>query len=80
MSAKSPLNKISKKEILRKLNKLSIDQINAQGKLFEVWKSLNIPGYLTKWEISNAKTDFRTRSRDKQSLNEQSRSKIMTSQ
>jgi hypothetical protein len=58
---------------------LSINQINVQGKLSERWKSLNIPGYPTKWEISNAKTDSRTRFKDKLSQIEPGSSKIMTS-
>ena len=64
---------------LKKLNLLSINQINAQSKLSEVWKSLNTDGYLTKWETSKEKTDSRTRIKQKQSPNEPGRSKKMTS-
>jgi hypothetical protein len=74
------MQKKSTKEILRKQNMLLINQINAQDILSKVWKSLNIPGYPTKWEIGNPKTDSRTWSREKLPLIELiDRSKIITS-
>ena len=78
MIGKCLLDKIPTKKIFREQNMLSINQINAQSKLSEVWKSLNTPGYPTKWEISKLKTDTRTRSREKQSLIEPGRSKLLT--
>ena len=57
-------------EIFRRLNLLSINRINAQIKLTEVWKSQNIVGYPTKWEIFQVKTDQTTRSVKKQHLTE----------
>jgi hypothetical protein len=51
MSGKSVLDKIAAKEIFRKQNMLSINQINAQRKLSKVWKLQNILGYPTQCEI-----------------------------
>jgi hypothetical protein len=44
MGGKSLLDIIPTKWIFREQNMLSINQLNPQGKLSEVWKSLNIPG------------------------------------
>jgi hypothetical protein len=79
ISGQSLLDKIPTKKKFREQNMLSSNQINSQGHEYVVWKSLNILGYPTQWEIRNAKTDSRTRSRDKLSLIEPGRSKIMTS-
>ena len=57
-------------EIFKRLNLLSINQINAQIKLTEVWKSQNTVVYPNKLEIFQVKTDQRTRSVKKQQLTE----------
>ena len=41
---------INTAKIFGELNILSVNQINAQTKLLEVWKSQNVPNYPTKWE------------------------------
>ena len=50
-------DKISNKDIYTKLNLLSVNQLNGQIKLTEVWKSINNPNYPTKWEIKKVPTD-----------------------
>ena len=46
-------DKVSIKSMLKKLNMLSVNQINAQIKLIEMWKSTNIPNYPIKTEQVN---------------------------
>ena len=41
---------------------LSVNQINAQIKLSEVWKSLNNVNYPTKWEIKKEFSNIKTKS------------------
>ena len=43
------LDKINTKVIFKETNLLSINQINAQVKLLEVWKSMNFESYPIKW-------------------------------
>ena len=38
-------DKVSIKSLLDKFNTISVNQLNAQIKLLEIWKSLNIVGY-----------------------------------
>ena len=44
------LDRISTKTIFKETNLSSINQLNAQIKLLEVWKSQNITSYPTKWK------------------------------
>ena len=41
-------DKISTKSMLEKMNYLSVNQMNAQIKLNEMWKSVHVPNYPTK--------------------------------
>ena len=50
-------DKISNKEIYHKQNLLSVNQLNGQIKLTEVWKSINKTNYPIKWEIKSIPTD-----------------------
>ena len=43
------MDRIETKTIFKETNLLSINQINAQIKLLEVWKSLNINAYPIQW-------------------------------
>ena len=43
------MDKINNKQIFKETNLLSVNQINAQIKLIEVWKSLNCDSYPIKW-------------------------------
>ena len=45
MGNRSLLDKIPTKTLFEDTNLLSVNQLNAQCKLLEVWKSLNNPGY-----------------------------------
>ena len=47
------MDRISTKKIFIETNLLSINQINAQIKLLEIWKSQNIESYPTKWKTRN---------------------------
>ena len=49
----SLMDRISTKKIFIETNLLSINQINAQIKLLEIWKSQNIESYPTKWKTRN---------------------------
>ena len=44
------LDRIHTEDVFKNTNLLSINQINAQIKLTEVWKSLNFSNYLTQWD------------------------------
>ena len=44
------MDRIGTKTIFKETNLLSINQLNAQIKLLEVWKSQNIKSYPTKWK------------------------------
>ena len=50
-------DKISNKDIYKKLNLLSVNQLNGQIKLPEFWKSLNNPNYPIKWDVKTLPTD-----------------------
>ena len=43
------MDRINTKVIFKETNLLSVNQINAQIKLTEVWKSQNIPSYPIQW-------------------------------
>ena len=43
-------DRINTKTIFKETNLLSINQLNAQTKLLEVWKSQNIKSYPTQWK------------------------------
>ena len=38
-------DKVSTESLLKKFNIMSVNQLNAQAKLLEVWKALNVPKY-----------------------------------
>ena len=46
-------DKIPTKTIFKELNILSVNQINAQIKLLEIWKSFQSETYLMKWSRRN---------------------------
>ena len=50
-------DKINNKEIYSKNNLLSVNQLNCQIKLTEIWKSLNIPNYPLKWDVKYVPTN-----------------------
>ena len=43
------MDRINTKQIYKETNLLSVNQINAQIKLIDVWKSINFPAYPTQW-------------------------------
>ena len=68
MAGKSLMDKITTKKILCDQKILSVNQLNAQIKLTEVWKSKNNSNYPIKWVIDPKLVDARTRSIQKESL------------
>ena len=72
------LDKISNSDIFQRNNLLSINQLNCQIKLTEVWKSLNDDLYPLKWDkkIPAAKETMITRSANNQTLLEIRHSKL----
>ena len=68
MAGKSLLDKIITEKILQDTKILSINQLNAQIKLQEVWKSTNIKNYRKQWETDPKLVDARTRSVQKKNL------------
>ena len=68
MDGKSLMDKISTKQILEDIKLLSVNQLNAQSKLQEVWKSLNNKNYPITWDKDPKLVDPRTRSMQKDSL------------
>ena len=64
----SLLDKINTETILQENKILSVNQLNAQIKLQEVWKSKNFKNYPTQWETDAKLVDPRTRSIQKDSL------------
>ena len=74
------MDKIPTVQIYKELNLLSVNQINAQIKLLEVWKSKNCDAHPTKWLNRNdTNSDLRTRAADANKLIEAHGSKILTS-
>ena len=68
MAGKSLLDKIPTEKILSDLKILSVNQLNAQCKLQEIWKSQNNKKYPIVWEKDHKRVDPRTRSLQKDSL------------
>ena len=67
-------------QIFKELNIPSVNQINAQIKLLDIWKSQNSETYPTKWTRRNeTNQDRRTRAADANLLNEAHGGKILTS-
>ena len=65
-------DQISNKSMLAKFKILSVNQMNAQIKLTEMWKSINIEGYPVKTELLGPIPDARnTRSRNARLLKEE---------
>ena len=58
---KSPLYKVNTEKILHDTKILSVNQLNAQIKLQEVWKAKNNINYPTQWAIDPKLVDARTR-------------------
>ena len=50
-------DKISNKEIFSKSNMLSVNQLNCQIKLTEVWKSLHNQNYPLQWDLKTIPSD-----------------------
>ena len=48
------LHKISTAKLLEETNMMSINQLNAQIKIMEIWKALNIDGYPLKLDKQTA--------------------------
>ena len=63
-------DKIPTKTIFKELNILSVNQINAQIKLLEIWKSFQSETYPMKWSRRNDLTqERRTRASESNQLN-----------
>ena len=62
------MRKIPTEKILGDLKFLSVNQLNAESKLQEVWKSINNSDYPIKWEKNTTILDSRTRSVQKNTL------------
>ena len=60
LNGKRLLDKISTQELLDNLNMLSVNQMNAQIKITEVWKSQNVPNHPFKTEKVCHDTDICT--------------------
>ena len=76
------LDRINTEVVFKNTNLLSINQLNAQIKLSEVWKSLNLQNYPTQWELVTNNEEFSARnlrSADKSLLKTVGRSKIAES-
>ena len=65
-------DRISNVEIFKKNNLLSVNQLNCQIKLTEVWKSINTLNYPLQWDVKKIPTDGSrtTRSTDNVTINE----------
>ena len=59
LNSKTLTDKIESKVLLKNINMLSVNQLNAKIKLLEVWKSLNVDNYplkiATKAQNNNTK-------------------------
>ena len=64
---------------LTELKMLSVNQINAQIKLNEVWKSLNNKTYPNKWEIKKDNSSMQTRSSNTMQLSEPGMTNVLRS-
>ena len=72
-------DRVSTKSTLNELKMLSVNQINAQIKLYEVWKSLQTPTYPTQWEIKKVNLNMKTRSSNSMQLSEPGLSNVLCS-
>ena len=71
LTGKKLMDKIPTKEIFNELKIPSVNQINAQIKLLEVWKSQQSDSYRTQWRTRNdAALDRRTRASKENLLHE----------
>ena len=61
MAGKSLIDKINTEKILIDIKLLSVNQLNAQIKLQEVWKAQNNKNYPTQWVLDPKIVDARTR-------------------
>ena len=52
-------DKIATKQILKNLNMISVNQLNAQIKLTEAWKITYVPGYPISYELKSTNEDER---------------------
>ena len=68
LAGKSLLDKVNTEKILHDTKILSVNQLNAQIKLQEVWKAKNNINYPTQWAIDPKLVDARTRSVQTESL------------
>ena len=68
LAGTSLLDKMRTDKIFEDLKFLSVNQINAQIKLQEVWKSKNLKNYPLKWSNDPKRVDSRTRSVQTESL------------
>jgi hypothetical protein len=70
-------DKIRTEQILNNLKMLSVNRLNAQIKLVEVWKSFNDVSYPTKWSIkAEQQNTMKTRSAGTQILIESGRLRL----
>ena len=70
-------DRVPTREVFKNTNLLSINQINAQIKLTEVWKSLYYVNYPTQWaKKTNQPSTARTRSSEQISLNVTGHSRV----
>ena len=80
MNGRKLQDRIPTKEIYKELKIPSVNQINAQIKLLEIWKSQHSETYPTKWKKRNeAIQDRRTRASKDNLLNESYGFKILNS-
>ena len=68
MAGKGLIDKINTYKILSDIKLLSVNQLNAQIKLQEVWKAQNNKNYPTQWVLDPKIVDARTRSVQKEAL------------
>ena len=74
-------DKVCTSKIFKDLNLLSVNQLNVQIKIREVWKSLKDKNYPTKWEyvLPNPNVNSRLRSVDQKILKTSGNSRISDS-
>ena len=68
MAGVSLMDKINTETILKENKIFSVNQLNAQIKLQEVWKAKNNKNYPTQWEKDPKMVDSRTRSIQRDTL------------
>ena len=80
MNRKRLLDKISTQELLDNLNMLSVNQMNAQIKITEVWKSQKLPNYPLKTEkVCHDNDTCKTRAVSNGDLKEFGKSELLQS-